>query len=104
MAWYNKKIGEAVKMTFSIEEKEVVQVILSLQKQFTTTINQLVLESANQALRNDAVTVLQNTFKNQKQIFDLMSQKGWYATDAANRQELDRAKQEINQLNTAYAN
>jgi spore coat protein CotF len=79
--------------TFS--EKELLNAVLSQHKLLATSTTQLVLESSNQTLRNDATTILQNIFKNQKQIFDLMSQKGWYTIEAASRQDIDKARQQL---------
>ena len=67
----------------TLQDKEIVNVLLNEHKLQASSITNLVLESGDQSLRNDANTILQNTFKHQKQIFDLMSQKGWYQTQPA---------------------
>lgn len=79
----------------SFTDKEITNVLLNEHKHAATSITNLVLESGNPQLRNDATQVLQNTFRHQKQIFDLMSQKGWYTTDTVSRQEIDKTRQEL---------
>ena len=79
----------------TLQDKEIVNVLLNEHKLQASSITNLVLESGDQSLRNDATTILQNTFKHQKQIFDLMSQKGWYQTQPAAANEIDRARTEV---------
>jgi spore coat protein F len=82
-------------MKIPLEDKEILNVVLSQHKLYATSIANLILESGNQTLRNDAVSVLQNTFKHQKKVFDFMSQKGWYPTDTASPQDISRAREEV---------
>jgi spore coat protein CotF len=76
-------------------DKELLNAILNEHKLAASSMTTLVLESADQNLRNDATKILQNTFKHQKQIFDIMTQKGWYQTEVASSQEIDRVKTEL---------
>lgn len=82
-------------MNRQLEDKEMLNVILNQHKLYASAMNTLILESGNQTLRNDANSVLQNVFKHQKQIFDVMSQKGWYPTDTASPEEISRAREEV---------
>ena len=58
-----------------ITEKEILNVLLDQHKLCASSLTNFVLESSNQNLRNDATSILNKTFQNQKQIFDIMSQK-----------------------------
>jgi spore coat protein F len=80
----------------TISDKDIMNVLLSEYKLAATSITNLVLESADQQLRNDATAVLTKTFAHQKQIFDLMSQKGWYQVQNASAQDISRVQQEMN--------
>lgn len=84
----------------NISDKEIMNVLLDEHKLSASSITNLILESSNQQLRNDASSILNRTFQHQKQIFDLLSQKGWYQTQNANQQELNQAKQEIGSMQT----
>ena len=82
-------------------DKEIATVLLDEHKLCATSLTNLVLESSNQSLRNDAAGILSRTFQHQKSIFDLMSQKGWYATQPASQQEINAAKQEVSKIQTS---
>lgn len=81
-----------------IGDKEIVMVLLDEHKLSASSFTNLVLESANQSLRNDATNLLNRTFQHQKLIFDMMTQKGWYQTQNANQQDINKAQQEITKV------
>ncbi|MDP4180702.1 MAG: spore coat protein [Bacillota bacterium] len=83
----------------SITDQEVVTILLDEHKLAASSLTNLVLESSNQFLRNDITNILTSTFSHQKQIFDIMAQKGWYQTQNASQQELSKAQQEVSKLN-----
>lgn len=82
-------------------DREIMQTMLNEHKLCASSLTNLVLESANQSLRNDAAGILSRTFQHQKNIFDLMSQKGWYTTQQAGYQELTSAKQEVSKIQSS---
>jgi spore coat protein CotF len=84
-----------------LTDKEITQVLLNDHKLCASSYTNLVLESANQALRNDVTNLLGRTFQHQKQIFDIMSQKGWYQTQSANPQDVTKAQQEVSKLQSS---
>lgn len=79
----------------NLGDKEILTVLLDEHKLSATSLTNLVLESANQTLRNDVTGILNNTFKHQKQIFDIMSQKGWYQVQNASMQDVTKAQQQL---------
>lgn len=84
-------------------DKEIVQTILNEHKLCASSLTNLVLESSNQNLRNDAEGILNRTFQHQKTIFDLMAQKGWYSTQMASAQEISTAKQEVSKIQSSIS-
>jgi Spore coat protein len=82
-------------------DKEITNVLLDECKLCASTLTNIILESSNQALRNDATNVLNKTFQHQKQIFDLMTQKGWYQVQNANQQDISKAQQEISKMQSS---
>lgn len=86
----------------SITDKEIVNILLNQHKLSASSLTTLVLESANQNLRNDATNILNNTFKHQKQIFDLMTQKGWYQVQSASQQQISQAQQEMGTIQQTF--
>ncbi|HHY22739.1 MAG TPA: spore coat protein [Clostridiaceae bacterium] len=86
----------------NITDKEIVNVLLNQHKLSASSLTTLVLESANQNLRNDATNILNKTFKHQKQIFDIMTQKGWYQVQSASQQQISQAQQEMGGTQQAF--
>jgi len=85
----------------SFSDKEITQTLLNEHKLCASALTNLVLESSNQALRDDVTCILNRTFQHQKNIFDLMNQKGWYSPQTASQQEVNQAKQEVSKIQTA---
>ncbi len=83
----------------SLNDKDILNVLLAGHKLAATGYSTLVLESANQNLRSDVTQILEKTFKQQKNIFDIMSQKGWYQVESASTDELDNAKKQVSSIN-----
>ena len=79
----------------NLNDKDILNVLLSGHKLAATGYSTLVLESANQTLRNDVTNILEKTFKQQKNIFDVMSQKGWYPVESASTAEVANAKEQL---------
>lgn len=86
-----------------IGDKEIINVLLDEHKLCASSLTNLILESSSQALRNDATSLLNRTFQHQKQLFDLMTQKGWYQTQNANQQDLAKAQQEISKVQSSIS-
>jgi spore coat protein F len=85
----------------NFSDKEITTVLLNEHKLCASSLTNLVLESSSQSLRNDAAGLLNRTFQHQKNIFDLMTQKGWYTTQAASQQDINSAKQEVSKIQTS---
>jgi len=82
-------------------DKEITQTLLNEHKLCASSLTNLVLESSNQTLRNDAAGLLNRTFQHQKNIYDLMTQKGWYSIQQANQQDVSTAKQEVSKIQSS---
>ncbi|MBP5427205.1 MAG: spore coat protein [Clostridiales bacterium] len=82
----------------SLNDKDILNVLLAGHKLAATGYSTLVLESANPTLRNDVTGILEKTFKKQKDIFDVMSEKGWYPVQSASVTELSNAKQAVSSI------
>ena len=85
----------------SFGDKELTMLLLNEHKLCASSLTNLVLESSNQTLRNDASGLLNRTFQHQKNIFDLMTQKGWYTTQTASQQDINNAKQEVSKIQSS---
>lgn len=87
----------------NITDKEITNVLLDEHKLCATSLTNLILESSNQNLRNDVTNILSRTFQHQKQLFDIMSQKGWYSTSIASPQDITKAQQDVTKVQSSLS-
>lgn len=82
----------------NLSDKEIANAVLDNHKLGASSLTNLILESTNNQLRNDCMNVLKKTFEHQKQIFDIMTQKGWYQVANASQQDITRAQQQVDNI------
>ncbi len=82
----------------NLTDKEIMSSILNEHKLSASSLTNLVLESACPMLRSDVQSILTKTFNGQKQVFDMMSQKGWYPVQNANPQDISMAQQKVRNI------
>ncbi len=80
-----------------LTDKEIATVLLNAHKLGAQSLTNLIIESVDQSIREDAMQVLNTTLGHQKQIFDYMQGKGYYQVDMAPGQEISKAQQHIQQ-------
>lgn len=73
-------------------DQDILQLALNESKHMAESINSYILEAANEQLRRDYMTVLGDVFSQQKQIFDVMQQKGFYNVENASAQQINKAQ------------
>ncbi|HEY3426491.1 MAG TPA: spore coat protein [Negativicutes bacterium] len=73
-------------------DQDIFQVVLNENKHIAESLNSYVLEAADEQLRRDYMTVLGDVYSQQKQLFDVMQQKGYYTVKNANPQDVAQAK------------
>lgn len=83
----------------TLNDKDILNVLLAGHKLAATGYSTLVLESANQNLRSDVTTILEKTFEQQKNIFDVMSKNGWYPVQSATTTEISNAQKQVECIN-----
>ena len=76
-----------------MQEKEMMEDVLSSQKAITGTYNNFVNECASPEIRNEFLNILNEEHTIQAQVFDEMHKRGWYPTPPAEQQVIDQAKQ-----------
>lgn len=87
----------------NLTDKEIMASVLNEHKLAAASLTNLILESACPSLRNDTKSILTKTFDGQKQVFDIMTQKGWYSVQNANQQEISSAQQKIKTIESSMA-
>jgi spore coat protein CotF len=79
----------------SLSDRDILQLALNETKHTATSVNAFALETGNDALRRDYLTVLGDVHNQEKQIFDLMQQKGYYNVKNADPQDIAQAKSQF---------
>ena len=90
----NQQMGQGMQMGQGTQfpEKDILQIVLNESKHTAETLNTFILESSNEQLRRDYMTGLGDIYNQQKQVFDLMQQKGFYNVENANAQQISQAQ------------
>jgi spore coat protein CotF len=77
-------------------DQDILQLVLNESKHTAEAINSYILEATNEQLRKDYMSVLGDVYSQQKQIFDVMQQKGFYNVDNATAQQITKAQSKFN--------
>ncbi|MGI6092135.1 MAG: spore coat protein [Veillonellaceae bacterium] len=75
------------------QDMELIGTLIYQLKMESSSICTAILESANDNVRMQLTQILNKSLQNQKSVFDLMSQKGWYKTEAAPAEQYQRIQQ-----------
>ena len=75
-----------------LTDQEIMDDILGSQKHITGVYNTFSSECVNPTLRNDFLQILREEHNIQSTIFTDMQKRGWYATQPAEQQMVDKAK------------
>jgi spore coat protein CotF len=81
----------------SLSERELLQLALNETKLTAAAVNTFALECSSDTLRRDYLTILGDVHNEEKQIFDLMQQKGYYNVKNASPQDISQAQSQISQ-------
>ncbi|AIF49628.1 spore coat protein [Pelosinus sp. UFO1] len=73
-------------------DRDILQLVLNESKHTAESINSYILEAGDEQLRRDYMTVLGDVYSQQKQIFDVMQQKGYYNVESASAQQMAKAQ------------
>ena len=83
-------------------EKEVFADALTSEKTATEHYNQYANECIHDSVRNAILDCLDQERTIQKEVFDLMHQKGFYPTPDAETQKVEEAKQKYGQCMSKF--
>ena len=82
----------------NLDDKEILQDVLSSQKQITGSYNTCSNECADEKLRCDLLNILRDEHNMQSGVFSQMQQRGWYQTAPAEQQKINEAKTKFQNL------
>jgi len=84
----------------TLSDRDIAFSILNSYKLQASALTTLIIESTNNALRKEALNVLSRVFDHQKQVFDFLSQKGWYTVDKATQDDISKAQRDVQTIYT----
>ena len=85
---------EQVPMTPQFNERDIVNEMVTLEKHAANLYHTATIEASTQPLYQCCSNIMQETLDCQRNLFQLMSQKGWYNTQNADQQQVGQAYQQ----------
>ena len=84
----------------SFGDREIMDDLLASQKQMTADYNTAANECASSALQSEFMTLLGEEHQIQMEIFQEMQKRGWYPTEQAPRQKIEKAREQFTGTNS----
>ena len=79
--------------SIAMQDKEMLEDVLTSQKQITGLYNTYANECATTAIRDEMMNILHDEHDIQADIFMEMQKRGWYPTPMAEEQKIQSTKQ-----------
>ena len=79
-------------VTQHLDDREILDDVLSSQKQITANYNTFGNECTNEKLRTDFLNILRDEHNMQSGVFTQMQSRGWYQPCAAPAQKINETK------------
>ena len=83
--------------TCGMTDKETLTDLLNCQKHLCATYNTYCTETATPEMRGTMLSLLRDAHEMQGSLFATMQTKGWYPTEKAEEQKLQKTKQQFMQ-------
>jgi spore coat protein CotF len=84
-----------VPKTPQMNERDFINDLLTTEKYMTTSYSMALHEASHQGLYNDIMNIFNETEKSQRDLYNLMFRKGWYAIEAEDQQKLQQSYQQF---------
>jgi len=81
-----------------LTDKEMLTDTLASQKMIENTYNLFASECANQQIRDEFMNILRDEHDISYNVFQEMSQRGWYQTKVADANEVTQAKNKYSNM------
>ncbi len=81
--------------SIAMQDKEMLEDVLTSQKQITGLYNTYANECATTAIRDEMMNILHDEHDIQADIFMEMQKRGWYPTPMAEEQKIQSTKQKF---------
>ncbi|MBU9722187.1 MULTISPECIES: spore coat protein [Bacillaceae] len=81
--------------TPQMNDRDYINDILTTEKYMTSSYSTALNEASHEALYSDVEQIFNETQRCQRELFNLMFEKGWYSFDAVQEQELSQSFQQF---------
>lgn len=82
-----------------LNDQDIMQIVLTETKHMAESLNTYILEANTEQLRRDYMTALGDVYSQQKQMYDIMQQQGYYDVKNASPQDIQQAKSKFSGQN-----
>lgn len=100
----NQQQGQMTGQGVQFSDQDVLQLALNETKMMASSLNTYILEASDDQLRRDYMTVLGDVYSQQKQLFDMMQQKGYYNVQNATPQAINQVKNKFSGQQSGQGN
>ncbi|UTR15902.1 spore coat protein [Salipaludibacillus sp. LMS25] len=80
--------------TPQMNDKDYINDILTMEKYMTSSYSTAMNEASHETLYMDIETICTEAQRCQRELFNLMFEKGWYSLEASDAQKLDQSYQQ----------
>jgi spore coat protein CotF len=84
-----------VPKTPQMNDRDFINDLLATEKYLTTAYTMPLHEASHEGLYQDIMKIFSETQNCQRELYDLMFKKGWYAVEAADQQKLQQSYQQF---------
>ena len=84
-----------VPKTPQMNDRDFINDLLATEKYLTTAYTMALHEASHEGLYQDIMQIFSETQECQRNLYDLMFKKGWYAVEAADQQKLQQSYQQF---------
>lgn len=81
--------------TPQMNDRDFTSDLLTMEKYMTDSYSTFLNEASHQALYQDVLNIFTDTQNEQRNLYNLMFQKGWYKLEAAEPQKLQQSHQQF---------
>jgi spore coat protein CotF len=85
-----------------MNDRDRINDVLAMEKYLANGYNTAVNEAGNPALFQAQLQILNEVHQAQRDLFNLMHQKGWYKTEAANTNQITQKTQQFANYRTQF--
>lgn len=84
-----------VPKTPQMNDRDFINDLLTTEKYMTSAYSMALHEASHEGLYRDIMQIFSETQECQRNLYDLMFKKGWYAVEAADQQKLQQSYQQF---------